>query len=512
MRSKHITELFLKYTEVPFTSTLLRKKVRRIPYNSTYAGIQEILLDYSIKSVGITLSIDDLEKIKDPFITLLKKSYIVVTSCSHGRVRYLTEYNKEETIETNAFSEQWCGSILFPEITSASGEKHHFRNRTFAWLSMSRLPLSAVSILLIVFYYSSLHDRSVRTLVILLLLLLLSGLILSVLLTMQSTEGRFPFISKLCEWHERTSCNQVLESKGAKLFGLIGWGEIGIVYFFGCFLFLLYGMSGALSLLFLINIASLPYTFWSIFYQKMIVKKWCVLCLIVQLLFYLIFIAFLIGRIPLFTFDLTLQAILGLFLSFSISAILLWWIHPLISMSQRAHLSEYTLARLKSQPVILRTLLETQPVLRIDQSARSLIVGNPDGNTTITIVSNPYCHHCADLYKRLVVFLEKYREKIRCELIFTGEDPMENIIKYLISIYFEYGSESAEKIYSKWYEQGEKTLLLYPVSTANGRVAKVYETQNKWRKVSGNKGTPIIYVDNRKLPEEYALEDIRWLF
>ncbi|MDR3220154.1 MAG: vitamin K epoxide reductase family protein, partial [Dysgonamonadaceae bacterium] len=39
----------------------------------------------------------------------------------------------------------------------------------------------------------------------------------------------------------------------------------------------------------LINILALPYSFWSVWYQKFKAKQWCVLCLIVQVLLWLIF-------------------------------------------------------------------------------------------------------------------------------------------------------------------------------------------------------------------------------
>ena len=50
---KHIVEIYLKYVGIRYTPSFLREKIFKHPFARTFAGIQDILLDYHIRSLGI---------------------------------------------------------------------------------------------------------------------------------------------------------------------------------------------------------------------------------------------------------------------------------------------------------------------------------------------------------------------------------------------------------------------------------------------------------------------------
>src|SRR6185312_14488492 len=74
----------------------------------------------------------------------------------------------------------------------------------------------------------------------------------------------------------------------------LSWSEVGFFYFAGTWLVLLFGGNTPLVwyVLAVMNIVSLPYTFYSIYYQAWVAKQWCVLCCTVQALLWLEFTAF----------------------------------------------------------------------------------------------------------------------------------------------------------------------------------------------------------------------------
>jgi hypothetical protein len=82
-------------------------------------------------------------------------------------------------------------------------------------------------------------------------------------------------------------------------FKLISWSEIGLFYFVGGFISLLVAGEQAASILLILawmNVAALPYTIFSIYYQWGVAKQWCILCLTTQVLLIAEFIAaFLLG-------------------------------------------------------------------------------------------------------------------------------------------------------------------------------------------------------------------------
>jgi len=101
----------------------------------------------------------------------------------------------------------------------------------------------------------------------------------------------------------KSDCNNVLESDAAKLWGVFGWSEIGLGYFTANVLLILY-LPFTIYYLAIIHIFTLPYSFWSVWYQKVKARQWCPLCLIVQVLLWSIFIAdYLLGYIQIQSFS-----------------------------------------------------------------------------------------------------------------------------------------------------------------------------------------------------------------
>ena len=76
-------------------------------------------------------------------------------------------------------------------------------------------------------------------------------------------------------------CNNILTSEYSQLLGIISWAEIGFSYFVFNLLVILLNPSWVRYLC-IMNLFTLPYTFWSIWYQKYKMKTWCILCLSVQ--------------------------------------------------------------------------------------------------------------------------------------------------------------------------------------------------------------------------------------
>ena len=95
-------------------------------------------------------------------------------------------------------------------------------------------------------------------------------------------------LTKSALYSIQTDCNNILESDAAKIGGVLSWSEVGLGYFISN-ITLLICYPSLISYLSIINICALPYTLWSVWYQYKIAKQWCVLCLLVQLLLWVLF-------------------------------------------------------------------------------------------------------------------------------------------------------------------------------------------------------------------------------
>jgi uncharacterized membrane protein len=120
-----------------------------------------------------------------------------------------------------------------------------------------------------------------------------------------------PLFDRVCPRWEKINCQAVLVSPAAKIFGVIPMADLGGVYFGGGIILICFSMNDPhffhhIYLLAILNLLTLPYTVFSVLYQAFVVKYWCYLCMIVQLLFWLEFwqfYQFLAAGVPRFTFE-----------------------------------------------------------------------------------------------------------------------------------------------------------------------------------------------------------------
>lgn len=195
------------------------------------------------------------------------------------------------------------------------------------------------------------------------------GCIITAILLWYEIDKSNPFIQQICSAGGKTNCSAVLESRGAKIFNWISWSEVGFFYFAGSFLFLMIGGidQPVVSLLGWINVATLPYCFYSIYYQWRVVKEWCPLCIAVQILllfeFGVLFFLFWhdinsIGQ------TLTTHAISLLFASFIIP-VLFWSYSKLYFIQAKSgKIYKRELDRLKYNYQFFDTLLSKQKILK----------------------------------------------------------------------------------------------------------------------------------------------------
>ncbi len=153
---------------------------------------------------------------------------------------------------------------------------------------------SAVLILFLFlrFYFQSGNER----LCALIILLKVCGLFVSWILVLGTLDA--PLFKRFCPHSPWFDCRKVINSPAGKIFNLIHTADLGVLYFGGSLLALIFSAFSyffyfRLVFLALLNLLTLPYTLFSVLYQAFIIKKWCALCLIVQAIFWLEFWQFL---------------------------------------------------------------------------------------------------------------------------------------------------------------------------------------------------------------------------
>ncbi|WP_316771110.1 thioredoxin domain-containing protein [Pedobacter frigiditerrae] len=326
-----------------------------------------------------------------------------------------------------------------------------------------------------------------------------------------------PLVQNLCSLGKKNNCNAILKSDAAKVTNWLSWSEVGFFYFAGTFLSLLF-LHSSLSLLFWLNIFCLPYTFWSIYYQYN-QKNWCVLCCTVQAILWLEFLT-LLSSFGFFYLSLqgsSFKTLYSLTLYF-IAPVLIWHIlKPIFLKAAEYKLLRYQLNKFKFNSQLFNQTLNSQARYAVPDDLMPIVLGNPNAETIVTIVSNPFCVPCAKAHETLEKLLNS-RDDIQLKIVFAtadhDDDHKTKVARHIAALNLLNDTTFVRKALNDWYAQREKKYDKwakdYNVEIGE-EVNEVTKGQREWCKLTEITSTPTILINGYKLPEPYKLEDIKYL-
>lgn len=317
MTDRNIFTDFLRVLGVPFTPEYADAQFRAMPFRSLF-GMKHLLQSYGVDSQGFNIADkSQLASVPVPFIARMPQGLLIVTGVNDKEVEYLTQ-GKAERIPTEQFRKDWTGDIFCAYPTPDSREPDLGAHRLTHLMARFRdisLPIAAGLIFLYLFLTDGMY---VDFFFVMLILLNIAGIALTVMLVQKSLNIHSDAADRVCGIIQAGGCDHVLSTKASKAFGIFGWSEIGLTYFSVSLLCLMI-FPQYTPYLAACNVVCLPYSFWSVWYQKFRAKHWCTLCLSVQATLWLLFACYLGGgfyagifplRLPFFILGLTYFTVL----------------------------------------------------------------------------------------------------------------------------------------------------------------------------------------------------------
>ena len=501
-------DIFIKMLNVKHTKSFTNKYITEHPHKYDMYGLSSILSVYGIDNKGLKLgNKDDIYSIEPPFIAHTKDDFVVVEEVKQN-IRYI-QRGKAITIPFEEFKKIWTGNLLLAETNEFSIEpnykKNLFKERI---LSFQKFFLLAALVFLIAIPLFQ-NVTSSNTI---LLVLNLVGAYIGYLLILKQLHVQSSYADKLCSLFRHNDCNNILESDAAKLFGILGWSEVGLGYFISN-IFIISVLPGLIPVISIINILTLPYSFWSVWYQKFKAKQWCPLCLTVLMLLWAIFATNLVfGAIQFSTIVLSeLIVALCIYSVFVLGANILI---PIIGQNLKTENLNYEINSIKANEDVFIALLKQQPYYNVTKETSCILFGNIYSDNVVTVFSNPHCDPCAKMHKRINELL-KYNKNICIQYIFSsfGKD-LDVSNKFLIAAFKQEGLQ-VDEIYNEWFEKRgldkEEFFKTYQVNITSPDVLDEFDRHERWKEISGLRATPTILVNGYKLPNNFKIEDIAYL-
>jgi len=306
------------------------------------------------------------------------------------------------------------------------------------------------------------------------------------------------------------TCLDVIKSDGSNIYKGFKLVDLSLIYFSTLTLFWSLGISkeNNYSTIILLGILTLPTITYSTYYQKYVVKKWCLLCLrIISVLLVQIALAiFLLFAKPNFSIN---QSSLVVLLLLGCSTLILWEIvKSFIKGYQKNKELKFKYFRFKRNLTFFNALLHSRPkIATAIDGIDEISLGNKTASLKIVFTTNPICSHCEKVYHVITEVLEKYRNDvhiiIRYRLFGHEKNRLEYILaNILLSTYFNLGPEAyKKKVLELFYAKDHSKFTEENMTEMN--FSTILTRQKEWCKNNNILNTPTLIINGRLYPTDY---------
>lgn len=298
-----VTDL-LTVLKVPFTNEYARQRFETMPFKTLF-GVSQLLKEFGVECKGYQFEDKrEISKLPTPFIAQTQGGLIIVTKIENNSVNYLTQ-GVNEIISEKEFEESSTGVVLIPSKLADAKEPDYNKHLRLMVIKDSKNILLRILIGVLTAYLIVVHHLWNQWSFWGLLAVDVFGLWITYLLVQKSLRIKNHVADKVCGVLQEGGCDSILKTNASSFFGIFSWSEVGFTYF-GVSLLAMLISPATIHWLSIINICCLPFTIWSISYQKFVAKHWCTLCVCVQASLWLQFICYLLGgwMKPVFPLDL----------------------------------------------------------------------------------------------------------------------------------------------------------------------------------------------------------------
>lgn len=295
MKQPNLLSVLLTHLQVPFTPRYAARVFNEMSFRSLF-GFTKLLESYGIRSQGYELaSVNDCTSLPAPFVAGLDDgSYCVVCAISPAEVTVAYPDGSNATLAFTDFSAHATRKVLCAYPAPDAIEPNYRRHRVEE-AGEAVKPWILAATLVFIFSYLVISEgvtHSVWTII--LTLLDLAGIYVSYLLILKQLHIHSATAERVCGIIQEHGCSRVLASSASSVMGLFHWAEVGMAYF-GVTLVVQIAIPAAWHMLAAANLCCLPFSVWSVWYQRTKAKAWCTLCLTVQSIFWLQFLCYLAG-------------------------------------------------------------------------------------------------------------------------------------------------------------------------------------------------------------------------
>ena len=467
------------------------------------------------------LSLVDFLDIGGVAYKVLRIDTSYVNECSYPLLAHINDHNGErmhmisdvkEWVAQSELAAHWTGIVVCIERSSNWENDLHTlyrqenRNGKLVALTFSITAIVLLALSIIHYFNTTINAFGILSFV---------GLIISAAL--QVTEMGFQDQFQVCAVFGAGDCGQVLKNSYAERFWGFTPADLSFLYFATQFLIYVLGCwrPWLLQGNFLLSFLGVPVAVWSIYTQGVKIKRWCALCLgIVSILLLQVSISLIFH----FQFQRVLPELIFIAL-FVLLAAILFPVKQLIKTNKNNKIKLAELRKWKIDADLFITQWEKEQVVDTTVWENDIIIGDAANPLLITMASNPYCSPCAKAHRQIDHLFQRFESSVRVQLrLFCDPGNRQDMHTIVVKDILEktaamHNRADVRQMLNDWFECMDYTKWTnkWPLPTHRHNdldLEKGLIQHSQWLAQENIGSTPAIFINGKKLPKRYSVDDL----
>lgn len=510
-------------TAVDYTSTVLYHYLRALSVRVSRATVRRLLdtpVAGSMRSLSDALdalhvknevyqlppSPDYFGQLEAPFVTMLQVEsdpYCVVTGRDDTTVTFIDGRGARQRRMTDRFVQQWTGTVLLAETSADTLADPLFRWKNLVSCLLRGKAVVAVLLLLAVGFYIACR-QPLPPAILAYLSTLAFGILVSVaILYKEHFDHRF--LDRFCRIGQAVDCNHVLRSPGASLAGA-GLGELSLLYFATLFLFCALLPAEGYGVAVACGAVALCFTLYSVGYQLFVLRKGCMLCMLVNLEVWGGSAA-LVAALP----DSTLRcsfATVALWMAVGMLCLIVGLSAKELYAAERERRALQERRGLLLRPEVFQRLLPLGAPMEALPSADAVLQSPFGSGRPLLVVTNPNCGRCAQVHRQLEQLAALHPVRLLL-LTFPNDRSGAYAAQTIIAAYQAAGWRRAMELLGEWYRK--KRIDEADCYPATLQAKQLWREQQEFCRKQGIDKTPVVIAQGHYVPECYSLDELRYV-
>ena len=484
-------------------STMTVHRLLDTPLGNSMRDISDALDSLHVSNAAYQLPKEYLDELEAPCIVILNDNDSPFCLIEKIEETHITlSHSQRLRVSKQQFLQKWTGTVLVGEVTESTIQEKNCKLKDIAmWIQRHQLLLAGIIAILLILYSTK---RNYSTGISLYLVTLCTGLLISSAILYKETANS-RFLHRFCHIGKTIDCNEVLHSKGSHIIGM-GLGELSLLYFSALLLFTLICPHEFYCISIICSIIAIGFTLYSVIYQLFIIRKGCMLCMLINLIVWSSCVILYIQKGQ-FNKEFSLSAMLS-FTAIACICLTGWLqIKALLKIKEEGKQFKVQFSNLLNPDNFQKLLFaETQIGAMVN---KEIALHNQISSTTqLMIVTNPNCKNCARIHSHI----KEIASNVSISLVlltFPKDGIGEKVAKTIIAAYRTDGWEKAITALEEWYKNHKiKGIDKYAITAEEQRIWKQQQIYCSQQHISQ---TPSMIIDGYYVPEFYQLKELKYV-